>query len=105
MKKWVEFEVQKTEYQISTYRGQVDEQELNSLISGNDIKFIKMTECYWYNDPDQYDEADEAVGTFSRLGEGAYSNFSGEVYIRGEKIVGVLILQSGFTGEPNIKKI
>lgn len=97
---WIELESRTTEYRVRTFRGKALQHDINSLISGEDIQFIRICNCYWYNDADDEVETGKSQGTFERLGEKVYSNFTGEMFVRCSTILNVAILKSGFDGEP-----
>ena len=98
---WVELECRISEYRIRTFRGLSTRNEVERLVNGDDVAFLRLSGCYWYSDAEDESEFEEARGSFHRLGHRAYANFSGEMHIRGTTILNIAYLHGGFDNEPN----
>jgi hypothetical protein len=112
---WIELECRTSDYRVTTFRGRARRGDVESVLGGGDVAFLRLTECYWYNDADdarqdqargfasllgrRHAEAGKP-GTFQRLGFDEYSNFTGEMSIRSATILSVAFLKEGFDGEP-----
>ena len=97
---WVEVECRNSEFQIRCYRGLGIRDEIQRLIRGEEIAFLTLSECYWYNSPESDSEFGTTLGAFERLGYDEYANFSGEMHIRCSTIVNLAYLHGGFESEP-----
>jgi hypothetical protein len=97
--RWVEIESKSTDYRVRTFRGLVAWEDIESLTSGRGIEFLRLVDCYWYNDADDEAETGKTLGTFEQLGQGTYSNFTGEIFIRCSTIINFSLLKTGFKGE------
>jgi hypothetical protein len=113
---WIEVECRTSDYHVRTFRGRARRGDVESVLDGGDVAFLRLTECYWYNDADdarqhqaagragllgrRHAQAGKATGTFQRLGYDEYSNFTGESNIRSATILSVSYLKAGFDGEP-----
>jgi hypothetical protein len=93
---WVEIEAQITEYRFVNFRGLIAKNDFDKIIKGNEMPYLKLSNCYWYNDS----ETENKMGTFDALGAGIYQNFTGEVYIRANRIIDISPLKAGLDGEP-----
>jgi len=97
---WVELECRMTEYRMRTFRGRTSRLELETIVNGGAEGFIRLAECYRYNDPDLDAETGKPVGTYQRLGLDEYTNFTGEMHLRASTISNIAYLKRGFDGEP-----
>jgi hypothetical protein len=77
-----------------------DEENVRKLLSGDDTGFLKLEKCYWYNDADDEAEDGKELGTFERLGHNAYSNFTGQIFVRCSTIINISYLNGGYESEP-----
>jgi hypothetical protein len=100
-KAWVEIEINKGTNEICSYRGKILIAELEGWIAGTLTKpVVKLEKTYWvtknYNATvEQYEY------TYNVLGEeeGEFTNFSGDLYIRADKILMIYILRNGMERE------
>lgn len=99
---WVEIEVKMTDFKIRTYRGQINEGDFRKLIDGVDMPFVKLSHCYWYNDPEEENDSVSNMGTFEVLGAGVYENFTGEIHFRPDRIIDIAFLKGGLESEPKL---
>ena len=98
---WVELECRETENHVRMFRGRGGRSDIDAIIAGNAPPFIKLEECYWYNDPQEStEEWEEPFGTFERLGHGIFTNYTGEMFIRCDTILNISILKGGYDDEP-----
>jgi hypothetical protein len=74
--------------------------DVQRVVEADDLKFLKIISCYWYNDPDDQEETGKKIGTYEHLGKSVYENFTGEVFIRCDTIINISYLKSGPEGEP-----
>ena len=103
--KWIEIETQISHYRVRTYRGQSDEKAINKLLSGDDSGFLKIDNCYWYNDEDDSEDEGKVNGDFDRLGKKQYANFTGTLNVKCSTIINVAYLKGGYENEPIIRAI
>lgn len=92
---WIEVEANTSDDGVRTFRGRAEQADVERMISGQGLEFLRMLDCYWATDPVQESGAEG----FHRLGHGAFSNFTGEMYVRCSTIVNVALLKAGFEGE------
>ncbi|MEX1230393.1 MAG: hypothetical protein WEB58_09140 [Planctomycetaceae bacterium] len=98
---WIELECRQTDKHVRMFRGKASRADFDALVSGTPPTFIRLGECYWYNDAEEPpEEWEEPFGTFERLGKGIFSNFTGEMFVRCDTIVNISVLKDGFEGEP-----
>jgi hypothetical protein len=98
---WVEVVCRYTPFGTGQFRGRTSREELERLYAGQPQPFLRLLDCYWYNEPDCEDEPWTPLGDFTRLWTGVYRNFTGELMIRADTIHNVAVLKSGIDGEPS----
>lgn len=96
---WIEAESRISADLVRTYRGQVSEADFEKLMSDQPERFLKLEKCYWYNLQDGTDP--RRLGSFERLGEGAYLNFMGDMFLRCDTIINFAPLRGGYDNEPS----
>ena len=96
---WIEVECRISADLVRTYRGQLAEAAFAQLISDQPGRFLKLEKCYWYNLQEGIDP--RRLGTFERLGEGAYLNFIGDMYLRSDTVINFAPLRGGYENEPS----
>lgn len=100
-KAWVEIEIAKGSSEICTYRGVVTIADLEGWIAGTLTKpVIKLEKTYWVN-KNYNATVEQYYFTYNILGgeEGEFANFSGDVFIRADKITMIYILKDGVERE------
>jgi hypothetical protein len=96
---WIEAECRISADLVRTYRGKIEEQDFQQLISDQPARFLKLQQCYWYNLQDGVDP--RRLGSFERLGEGTYLNFIGDMYLRSDTVINFAPLRGGYDNEPS----
>jgi hypothetical protein len=99
-KVWVQVVCRYTPFGTGSFRGRAMQADLDRLFSGEGLPFLRLMDCYWYNEPDCEDEPWTSIGDFTRLGAGIYRNFTGEMCLRSETIEQIAVLKCGIEGEP-----
>ena len=100
---WVELECRETENHVRMFRGRALREHIDAIVLGRTATspFIRLEQCYWYNDAEEpAEEWEEPFGSFERLGNGIFANFTGEMFIRCDTILNISVLKGGFDSEP-----
>ena len=85
---WVAIETHKGTHQISSYRGQMLQSDMQAWVDGSYSKrCIKLESVHWLEGIRT--DTDEAVYTQYGVSQG-YETFSGEVYLLAEQIVALI---------------
>lgn len=97
---WVELETNKGTTSVATYRGRTTRAEVEAWLEGTlGRRCLRLRNVYWVEDvyaDDPY-VSEPVRYNYVILGQarGKFSNFTGEVFVRGDTIVVIMLLKDG----------
>jgi hypothetical protein len=93
---WVAINFKECEEETVRFYGQISILELEAIVNGKfELPFLKLANTHWYSYPDDDEEKLGKGRKLKKYGDGMYSQYQGDIFIKTETIYMIERLKHG----------